>query len=102
MDGMANLYTQFAKKCSKKWSSFENFNFLLRNCVFLKVNCYFSKFYFLCFLLNLGQFLGSLYTPVPINNLLALHKQYTDCPTNLAGYEVANLYKSLLFIRNIL
>ena len=42
------------------------------------------------------------HTAVPINNLLALHKQYTDCPTNLAGYEVANLYKSLLFIRNIL
>ena len=38
------------------------------------------------------------HTAVPINNLLALHKQYTDCPTNLAGYEVANLYKSLLFI----
>ena len=41
-------------------------------------------------------------TAVPINNLLALHKQYTDCPSNLAGYEAENLYKRLLFIRNIL
>ena len=41
-------------------------------------------------------------TPVPINNLLALHKQYTNCPSNLAGYEAENLYKRLLFIRNIL
>ena len=41
-------------------------------------------------------------TAVPINNLLALHKQYTDCPSNLAGYEAENLYKRLLFIRNML
>ena len=25
-------------------------------------------------------------TPVPINNLLALHKQYTYCPTKTSGY----------------
>ena len=31
--------------------------------------------------------------------LLALHKQYTDCPTKTSGYEVGNLYKSLLFIK---
>ena len=37
----------------------------------------------------------------PVNNLLALHKQYTDCPTKTSGYKVGNLYKSLLFIRNI-
>ena len=47
------------------------------------------------------HFLNST-TPVPINNLLALHKQYTNCPSNLAGYEAENLYKRLLFIRNIL
>ena len=41
-------------------------------------------------------------TAIPANNLLALHKQYTDCPTKTSGYEVGNLYKSLLFIRNIL
>ena len=45
---------------------------------------------------------GGLGTPFPINNLLALHKQYTNCPSNLAGYEAENLYKRLLFIRNIL
>ena len=49
----------------------------------------------LCLLKNEG-------TPFPINNLLALHKQYIDCPSNLAGYEAENLYKRLLFIRNIL
>ena len=42
------------------------------------------------------------YTPIPINNLLALHKQYTNCPTLSSGFEARNLYKSLLFIRNIL
>ena len=41
-------------------------------------------------------------TPIPVNNLLALHKQYTNCPTLASGYEVGNLYKNLLFIRNIL
>ena len=43
-----------------------------------------------------------IHTAIPVNNLLALHKQYTDCPTKTSGYEVGNLYKSLLFIRNIL
>ena len=35
--------------------------------------------------------MGDSHTPVPINNLLALHKQYTNCPSNLAGYEAENL-----------
>ena len=43
-----------------------------------------------------------IHTAIPVNNLLALHKQYINCPSNLAGYEAENLYKRLLFIRNIL
>ena len=31
-----------------------------------------------------------LHTPIPINNLLALHKQYTNCPSLASGYEVGN------------
>ena len=55
------------------------------------------------FIPGIWRFLHSiLHTPIHVNNLLALHKQYTNCPTLVSGYEVGNLYKNLLFIRNIL
>ena len=42
-----------------------------------------------------------IYTPIPILELHALHKQYTDYPTLASKYEVGSLYKNMLFIRNI-
>ena len=41
------------------------------------------------------------HTPIPILELHALHKQYTDYPTLASKYEVGSLYKNVLFIRNI-
>ena len=38
---------------------------------------------------------------IPIIELHALHKQYTDYPTLASKYEVGSLYKNMLFIRNI-
>ena len=32
------------------------------------------------------------YTPIPVNNLLALHKHYTNHQTFVSGYELGNLY----------
>ena len=51
-------WLRYSKKC--KNSNFEKFQFLLENCVFLNENCYFSKFYYLHFLLYLGQFLSHI------------------------------------------
>ena len=49
-----------------------------------------------------GGFFESLkHTPIPILELHALHKQYTDYPTLASKYEVGSLYKNVLFIRNI-
>ena len=46
------------------------------------------------------KFVDKLFLKRP-TKMLALHKQYTNCPSNLAGNEAENLLKSLLFIRNI-